>query len=146
MKLIRNTSLSVLLLLSLMCVSCAKKSTVPPDIIQPEQMVDILEEAQLLEAFFSTQTHFHFDTFRVEMKGCYDSLFSKYDVNSDMFDSSLSWYSAHPDIFQPICDSVLQRINAAADIAIAKFQEEEPAAEEETQDVQFESGNSDFLF
>lgn len=44
------------------------------------------------------------------MIGCYDSLFAKYEVTKDNFDSSFSWYSKHPEAMQEIIDSVNARL------------------------------------
>lgn len=110
MKSHRSITLSIALAALLLLASCGKKSGVPSNIIQPDKMVTILTDVYLLEGYFSTQTHFHFDTLQPEMVGCFDSLFAKYEVTKSDFDTSVSWYSQHPDLFSTIHDSVLAHL------------------------------------
>ena len=107
MKTNRRYLLSIIFALVLALGSCTKKTQVPAEIIPPEKMTQILEVIYLLEGFFSTQTHYRFDTLGPEMIGCFDSVFSKYDIKVEDFDTSFSWYARNPEILDPIYDSVL---------------------------------------
>lgn len=111
MKTFRCFSISIALLIVVCLSSCAHKPSVPSDIIQPDQMVKILEEICLTDGFFSAQTHFHFDTLHPEMIGCYDSLFPKFQVSPELFDTSFYWYVQHPDVFAPICDTLVAHMS-----------------------------------
>lgn len=110
MKRYRYYLLSAICTILLTLTSCGGKGIVPASVIQPKKMVQILEDVSLLEGYFSAQTHFHYDTLTPEMIGCYDSLFAKYEVTKDNFDSSFSWYSKHPEAMQEIIDSVNARL------------------------------------
>lgn len=110
MKIFKYISISVLLICTVALASCGEKTVVPDNIIQPDQMTEILAEAYLIEGYFSQITHFRYDTLHENMAACYDSLFSKYGISSDDFDSSIAWYSQHPDIFSPIQDSVMNYV------------------------------------
>jgi hypothetical protein len=54
----------------------------------------------------------------------YGSVFNKYGVTRTMFDSTMSYYSKHPDDFQSVYNKVTARLKLMEDELTAKQEEE----------------------
>lgn len=105
--------LPVALLLCGVLSSC-NSDEVPPDVMSEERMASFLQEAYLIEGFYAVETGFHYDTLQPEMIGTYDSLLSRYGLNRETFEHSVDWYTAHPEVYQRVHDTVLARFEREA--------------------------------
>lgn len=87
--------------------SCAGKSKVPSEIIQPKEMQDILWDvlrAQALSASMSVKDSSIKEV--AETKMLIQKVFEIHRVSSSAFDQSYSWYTGHPDVMRIVFDSM----------------------------------------
>ena len=114
MRIVRILSLSVFSILMLSVVpcftSCKSEPQPEPPVLEEARFVDLLTDAYLLEGFYAFQSNYHFDTLKPEMIASYDSLLAQHGISQAIFDSTVLWYTRHPDIFARVQDSVMQRL------------------------------------
>lgn len=114
MKIVRNNLLSVIYAVALVAVACltsCKSEPVPePPVMDEATFVDYLADAYLLEGYYSLQTHYRFDSLQPQMIASYDTLMARYGITRDVFDTTIRWYTHHPDIFMRVQDSVMARL------------------------------------
>jgi len=73
-------------------------------------LVNFFEEALIIEGYYAVETVFRYDTLQPQMIASYDSLFAKYGITREIFDTTILWYAHHPEIYQRVHDSVLARL------------------------------------
>jgi hypothetical protein len=101
----------VLLLALVFLLSCHGKEPVKKyHVIPVDSFVDVLIDYHLAEAFLST------DYYRVKMKdqkevNISDSVLKEHGYNKAVFDSSVSYYSSNPELYDKIYEEVITRLN-----------------------------------
>ncbi len=98
------------LLLTLLLFSCSHKALViPKELLQPEQMRAILKEIHLAQSAIAVATISDSSKYTITEYEAY--IFQKNKTTQVEFTKSIAFYSAHPDVLQPIYDSVLVDLN-----------------------------------
>ena len=95
-----------LLLALLPLLSACHHETRPDNVLSHDQMVRFLTEACRIEGRNAVSSHYRFDVLSNEAVISYDSLLRAMGVEQQQVDTSLAYYSAHLDEYQPILDSV----------------------------------------
>ena len=95
----------------------------PADLIEAPRMVDFLSDAYLLEGFYAIETQYRYDAMPAEVLRAYDDILAKHHLSREQVERSFDYYSNHPDLYGPIQDSVLVRIEreTASDTIDAKL-------------------------
>lgn len=109
-------------------------SGVPSEVIQPDTMAKIMADMHVGEAVLEqNRSDFASDSSRQRLKM---SIFSRYDVNQELFDSSMMWYGRHIEKYSEVYDLTTAELekriaeanrSAAADVTtnfVASFQAE----------------------
>lgn len=92
----------------------------PAGVLDAPQMVDFLSEAYLLEGFYAVESQYRYDSMRPEVLRAYDDILAKHHLSREQVEKSFKYYAEHPDLYEPIQDSVLARIESViADDTIA---------------------------
>ena len=93
----------------------------PADVLDAPQMVDFLSDAYLLEGFYAIETQYRYDAMSAEVLRAYDDILDKHHVTREQVEHSFAYYAEHPDLYAPIQDSVLARIEqvTATDTVVA---------------------------
>lgn len=91
-------------------VGCKHKTKpIPSGIIDKETMVNIIVDVNLSEAIFRLkQPSYPQDSNYV--RAYYDVIFNKYKISKEQFNSSLKYYTKHPEKFGEIYDETLNRL------------------------------------
>ena len=114
MKKVRNISFSAVCALVLAVASffssCGSEPRPQPPVMEEGQFVDFLTDAYLLEGFYAFESKYRFDTLQPEMIASYDSLLARHGISEEVFDTTVSWYTRHPEIYQRVHDSVMLRL------------------------------------
>ena len=109
MNRLRKTALT-LSVAALALLGACRDDKVPSDVMDEEQMASFMQDAYLLEGYYAVSTGFMYDTMNAEMIASYDSLLAQYGITREVFDTTVSWYAHHPDIFARVQDSVMVRL------------------------------------
>lgn len=119
MKNTPNGSLSVALILLMLIsaafpfASCQSEPVPESPVMDEASFTDFLEDAYLLESFYSLETHFLFDTLAPEMIASYDTLLARHGITHAVVDTTIQWYTHHSDIYLRVLDSVMARMDRA---------------------------------
>lgn len=101
MRFVQILLLSCLLFLS----SCDIR---PWSVLNRQEMADVLFDIHLAESIFQVYKPGYT---KEEKQKVFDNIFAKYDISKETFDNSLKWYASHPDEFQLVYRSVLDKTN-----------------------------------
>jgi hypothetical protein len=83
-------------------------------IIPPKKFVNVLTDIHLADGIAVNNMAQVLDA-PIDSASLYQSVFDKYDVTRAMFDSTLVYYSQHPDDFQKIYNKVNARLKRMED-------------------------------
>jgi len=98
------------LLSALFLFSCRDKNSVPSGILKPAQMEAVLWDVLLADAF--TNDFIKKDTTKrpeVENVKLQQQIFATNKTSKEEFYKSFEYYKAHPDLMQPMLDSLMSR-------------------------------------
>ena len=87
----------------------------PADLIPADRMVEFLTDAYLLEGFYAVESEYRYDALTPDVVRAYDDILMRHGLNRKQVERSFEYYSAHPDLYQPIHDSVLVRLDARSE-------------------------------
>jgi len=104
--------LGVLLLLT----SCVQppREKVPANIINPDDMVKIYRDIHLTDAYIANQK-LRINIDYIKINGYYNSITEKYGYSRTKIDSSMNYYSHHPELMNEIYDIVLTDLSKMED-------------------------------
>ena len=84
------------------------------ELIPPETLVPVIVDMHLLYSIQSS-TVFRELSREVDSIDTYSYIFEKHDINRIQFDSTIAWYSRHPDLFTNIYDQVVMQLSRISD-------------------------------
>lgn len=102
----------LILLLSILAYSCSNSASekIPDTVLSNEQMVKLLVAIHLEEAnqnmLIVNQQQIQPDTL------VFDAIFQKHSVTKAQYDSSMLYYSRHPELLDKIYDDVISELGA----------------------------------
>jgi hypothetical protein len=112
----------LLLLVAILALSCTHRRY--GDIIPPKKFINVLVDIHLADGI-AVENMNHANTQRLDSASLYGSVFNKYGVTRTMFDSTMSFYSEHPDDFQKVYNKVTAKLKRMEDELNARQTEEE---------------------
>ena len=95
-------------------LTACEKSRPGKDLIPPEIFVPVLVDLHLVYSIQSSQ-EFRTISREVDSIDTYNYVFEKYNIDRVLFDSTVSWYSRHPERFTEIYDEVVMQLSQMAD-------------------------------
>jgi hypothetical protein len=113
----------LVLLMALLAMSCVHGKY--GEIIPSKKFVDVLVDVHLADGIAVDNMNAMNKGPRLDSSALYKSVFDKYGVNRTMFDSTLSYYTEHPDDFQKIYNKVTAKLKLLEDELNAKQSEQE---------------------
>ena len=97
------------ILIIVLVLACSKNS-VPRGILSEKQITPVLVELHLAEAINAQQ--FTMEVNRNNFKeDLYLSILKKFKLDRKVFEASILYYGKHPDLYKPVYDEVLNRLN-----------------------------------
>jgi hypothetical protein len=111
----------LLLLLAVLATSCNHRRY--GDLIPPKKFVNVLVDIHLADGI-AVENMSHPTLARLDSASLYGSVFNKYGVTRPMFDSTMSYYTEHPDDFQKIYNKVTAKLKRMEDELNATQDEE----------------------
>lgn len=112
----------LLLLAAILALSCTHRRY--GDIIPPKKFVNVLVDIHLADGI-AVENMSRTNAQLLDSASLYGSVFKKYDVTRSMFDSTMSFYSEHPDDFQKVYNKVTAKLKRMEDELNARQLEEE---------------------
>lgn len=99
------------LVITLLITACSSnKVDIPNGVLPQDKMADVITDFQLLEA-----VHKDMGLFGIERKKVADTsfviVFNKHDITMAEFDSSYSFYTSHPDLFEEVMNEVRENLS-----------------------------------
>ena len=98
----------LILLSSVIIVSCKGKNKIPGDVLPPSKMEAVLWDMMRADKFLSDYV-FYADTSKekkAESIKLYQQVFTIHDITKEKFQHSFSWYQSHPAFLKSIMDSL----------------------------------------
>ena len=96
--------------LILFLASCNRREQIPDNIMDTATMAAFLTEAHLIESYSYIFVENHYDSLKFQIDATYDSLFAKYNVTPAIYDTSLNYYSDHPQLLNDIYKRVAENL------------------------------------
>ncbi len=110
----------ILLFAAVVLLASCKPDRLPDGVLDSKAMAAFLSDAYLLESFYAVETHFSYDAMSPEVLRAYDDVLAKHCVTRDDIETSLRYYSEHPEQYAAIQDSaraIIEREFPAGDDA-----------------------------
>lgn len=104
-----------ILLAALLLVAACRSEQRPADVLAPQAMAAVLADAYMLEGFYAVETEYRYDTMLPEVLAAYDDILTRHGTTRQAVEHSFTYYSAHPEQYQPIQDTaiaLLQRMHS----------------------------------
>jgi hypothetical protein len=102
----------LLLIVAITALSCSHRRY--GDIIPPKKFVNVLVDIHIADGI-AVENMSHARGVLLDSTSLYGSVFNKYGVNRAMFDSTMSFYSEHPDDFQKVYNKVTAKLKRMED-------------------------------
>jgi hypothetical protein len=100
------------IIIALVLVSCSTgkpKESKPQGIIESKDMTELLVDLQQIEGANNLKL-FQGDTGQINYALLYETIFEKHGTSKAEFDSSMAWYTIHPEEMEVIYDSVIEEL------------------------------------
>jgi hypothetical protein len=111
----------LLLLMAILAMSCIHRRY--GNLIPAKKFVNVLVDIHLADGI-AVENMSHAKASPLDSASLYGSVFEKYGVTHTMFDSTMSFYSEHPDDFQKVYNKVTAKLKRLEDELNAKQNEE----------------------
>ena len=102
--------LSLALTALFVSVACSHHEHLPDGIMDSATMTDFLTDAYLVEGYYNTVSFSDRDSLTLQLKNVYNSLYDKYHITPELYDSSLNYYTHNPKLFEDIYRRVRDNI------------------------------------
>ncbi len=93
-------------LLLIILIGCNFDNRVPKDFPKEKEFAQILADVHFTESVIS-QIRLKHRSMNDVANGCYHAVLSKYNLTQDKFDTIVSWYTSHPEIYSKVYDDVV---------------------------------------
>lgn len=112
---------SVGLFLSVSLFACSKY---PSDVLHPKDMINVLADIQVAQAIYQNR----YQEFNTPEKkdALIESILQKHEITQAILDSSLVWYSDHPEQYLRITDSVSAQLKRKEEYYRLEYAKVEP--------------------
>lgn len=100
--------------LILLFISGCQQDRPGRDLIPPETLVPMLMDLHLTYAIQSSMQYRQLLR-QADSVDTHSYIFEKYEVNQADFDSTIAWYSRHPELFRDIYDQVVMELSRISD-------------------------------
>ena len=84
------------------------------DLIPPETLVHVIVDMHLLYSIQSSNAYRELSR-DVDSIDTHSYLFEKHQIDKAQFDSTIAWYSRHPELFTDIYDQVVMQLSRMSD-------------------------------
>ncbi len=93
-------------LLLIILIGCNFDNRVPKDFPKEKEFAQILADVHFTESVIS-QMRLKQRSMNDVANGCYHTVLSKYNLTQEKFDTIVSWYTSHPEIYSKVYDDVV---------------------------------------
>jgi len=107
----------LVLLLLVSALSCRRWSG--RYIIPEKKFIDVLVDIHLADGMAMDNMRYN-EAYVLDSASLYESVFNKYNITRAQFDSTMQYYSAHPDDFQQVYNKLTARLKRMEDELKAK--------------------------
>lgn len=91
----------------------ACKPGIPKDIIQPQKMEDILFDVHIVDGYVTTFPNP--DSSKKIASAYYKGIYKKFGVDSALYNKSLNYYYAHPDVMNTMYENITKKLSKTKD-------------------------------
>lgn len=96
----------VSILLCILFVSCKFKNRIPSDFPKEKEFAQLLADIHFVESAIN-QLRIKNREIDTTANSYYHDVLAKYDLTQEKFDTVVSWYLAHPDLYQRVYDDAI---------------------------------------
>lgn len=102
----------IILVLSLILISCGNKNNIPTGVLKPDEMRGVLWDVMLADAFTQQQIKTYTSAVAQEENAkLQKQVFGTHNITKEVFYKSLDYYKAHPNLMKTLLDSVIVKAN-----------------------------------
>ena len=105
MKFTRN-----LIIILLICTSCNEETNIPSGILEPNQMIDVMEDIYIAEGIVSSSDIINKEAERQKAIDYYSIIYKKHNIDSLQYRKSFEYYCQHPALMQDVNEQVINRL------------------------------------
>ena len=109
----------ILCLAALLLLGACRHDERPADVLDAPRMVAFLTDAYLLEGFYAVETQYRYDAMSPEVLRAYDDILAAHHISREQVEHSFDYYASHPELYQPIQDSVMAILDRQNEIDTA---------------------------
>lgn len=104
-------SFTLVTVISLLCISCSRENAtiIPENVLSKEKFEEILFDMSLAEAAININVK-NVKPEKMDSVYAFDPL-KENNVSRAEYDTSLHFYSAHPELYKEVYDKVLERLS-----------------------------------
>ncbi len=95
-----------------MLLSACHRDEKPHGIIDTATMVSFLTEAHLIEGYVDAANRVNADSAIFYAECAYNSLYAKYGISPNEYDSSIVYYVHHPELMEDIYSRVVENLRS----------------------------------
>ena len=100
-----KNNIQILILFLFVLLSACNR--IPKEVLPEEKMIDVLVEIHLAEGTFDVH---QFAKYSEAKKQYYQYILNKQGVSVKQFDTSISWYVKHLDVYERVYEGVLEKL------------------------------------
>lgn len=100
-----RSGILIFVLILLICLSCGKR---PGNVLNEDEMIDLMVDMELAEAYSSTQSSFNKNEDRLEMG---QRVLAAHGVSGETLDTTLAWYGKNLDEYSALFEKIDEEIN-----------------------------------
>ena len=109
---LRKRHIALFLSLAAACVAC-RNDALPDNVVDTATLAQFLTEAHLVDSYYNTSDNR--DTARPLVDAAYDSLYAKYGIGKEQYDSTIAYYLHTPQVLEEVYSRVLRNLNDYTD-------------------------------
>lgn len=100
----------VLFLCLAVSLSACHNDVVPDDVVDTATLAQFLSEAHLIDSYYNVADNR--DSAKTLVDAAYDSLYVKYGISKEQYDSTIAYYLRRPQMLEEVYSRVLDNLNA----------------------------------
>ncbi|MBQ6096547.1 MAG: DUF4296 domain-containing protein [Bacteroidales bacterium] len=109
----KTTILYISLALCLLATTAGcRRSEVSDFVVDTATFSDFLAEAHIVDSYSTAIAANNRDSLQPLVDAAYDSLYNKYGISKQQYDSTMNYYLRHPQLLDSIYNSVVRKLKA----------------------------------
>ena len=106
----KGIHLIIIIFSTLLLSTSCKHTELPEGVIDTATLADFLTEMHLIDGYNNTVVRENRDSLTFQVEAAYDSLFRKYNITTEQYDSTMAYYARNPEDLDAVYRRVIIRL------------------------------------